>query len=83
MIEQCDLSERRACRLVGLSRDSDRLPPEDLSGKIIEIAQVRRRLEQGTSSSVPDVGDELLRSWVVRRTEELLRRGTLEHVAGI
>ena len=43
------LSERRACRLVGLSRDSYRHPPEpdpatvDLSNKIIEIAQVRRR----------------------------------------
>ena len=49
MIEQCDLSERRACRLVGLTRDSYRHPPEsdqmtkDLSGKILEIAQVRRR----------------------------------------
>ena len=43
------LSERRACRLVGLSRDSYRNPPEAdqatlaLSGKIIEVAQVRRR----------------------------------------
>ena len=49
MIEQCDLSERRACRLVGLSRDSYRNPPEadqmtkDLSGKIVEIAHARRR----------------------------------------
>ncbi|APW40480.1 transposase [Rhodoferax koreense] len=49
MIEQCDLSERRACRLVGLSRDSYRHPPEvdamtqALSGKIIEIAHARRR----------------------------------------
>ena len=49
MIEQCDLSERRACRLVGLSRDSYRNPPEvdqmtkDLTGKIVEIAQARRR----------------------------------------
>jgi putative transposase len=49
MIEQCDLSERRACRLVGLSRDSYRHPPEadamtrNLSGKIIEIAHARRR----------------------------------------
>jgi putative transposase len=49
MIEQCDLSERRACGLVGLSRDSFRHPPEsdqmtkDLSGKIVEIAQPRRR----------------------------------------
>ncbi len=43
------MSERRACRLVGLSRDSYRHPPEPdaatvgLSNKIIEIAQVRRR----------------------------------------
>jgi putative transposase len=49
MIEQCDLSERRACRLVGLSRDSWRHPPEAsqqtkvLSAKIVEIAQARRR----------------------------------------
>ena len=49
MIEQCDLSERRACRLVGLSRDSYRHPPEadamtkELSSKILEIAHVRRR----------------------------------------
>jgi putative transposase len=43
------LPERRACRLVGLSRDSYRHPPEtdqmtkDLTGKIIEIAHARRR----------------------------------------
>jgi putative transposase len=49
MIALCDLSERRACRLVGLSRDSYRHPPEadqmtkDLSGKIVEIAHMRRR----------------------------------------
>ena len=49
MIDQCDLSERRACRLVGLSRDSYRNPPQDdemtkqRSGKIIEIAHARRR----------------------------------------
>jgi putative transposase len=49
MIEQCDLSERRACRLAGLSRDSYRHPPEtdqmttDLTGKIVEIAHARRR----------------------------------------
>jgi putative transposase len=49
MIEQCDLSERRACRLVGLSRDSYRNPPEadamtqELSDTIVEIAQARRR----------------------------------------
>jgi putative transposase len=49
MIEQHHLSERRACRLVGLSRDSYRNPPVvdeatlQLSAKIVEIAQVRRR----------------------------------------
>lgn len=49
MIAQHHLSERRACRLVGLSRDSYRHPPvadestRQLSAKIIEIAQVRRR----------------------------------------
>ena len=49
MIEHCDLSERRACRLAGLSRDSFRHPPvidqmtKDLTGKIVEIAHARRR----------------------------------------
>jgi putative transposase len=49
MIEQCDLSERRACRLAGLCRDSYRHPPQtdqmtkDITGKIVEIAQARRR----------------------------------------
>ena len=49
MIEQFDRSERRACRLVGLSRDSYRHPPQadqatkNLSDKIVEIAQARRR----------------------------------------
>jgi putative transposase len=49
MIGACDLSERRACRLVGLSRDSYRNPPEadamtqELSSKIVEIAHARRR----------------------------------------
>ncbi|WP_442952149.1 IS3 family transposase [Paucibacter sp. KCTC 42545] len=49
MISQHHLSERRACRLVGLSRDSYRNPPvvdeatQQLSAKIVEIAQVRRR----------------------------------------
>jgi putative transposase len=48
MVEEIHLSERRACRLVGLSRDSYRHPPtiasmnQILSGKIIEIAHVRR-----------------------------------------
>lgn len=49
MIAEHHLSERRACRLVGLSRDSYRHPPEadqatiELSAKIVEIAQIRRR----------------------------------------
>ena len=49
MVNEHHLSERRACRLVGLSRDSYRNPPEpdpatiQLSSKIVEIAQVRRR----------------------------------------
>ena len=49
MIEQYDLSERHACRLVGLSRDSFRNPPlahprnVALSEAIIDLAQTRRR----------------------------------------
>ncbi len=49
MVEQFDLSERHACGLVGLSRDSYRHPPvpDDatvaLSTAIIDIAQARRR----------------------------------------
>ena len=49
MVDQFHLSERRACRLVGLARDSYRHPPQEtemnqaLSAKIIEIAHVRRR----------------------------------------
>jgi putative transposase len=49
MIEQHHLSERRACRLVGLTRDAYRHPPvasplnSELSGQIIELAHLRRR----------------------------------------
>jgi putative transposase len=49
MVVEHHLSERRACRLVGLSRDSYRNPPEadqatlNLRSKIVEISQVRRR----------------------------------------
>ena len=49
MIEQLDLSERRACRLVGLSRDSYRHPPvpdqatQALSTAIVDLAHARRR----------------------------------------
>jgi putative transposase len=49
MVNEHHLSERRACGLVGLSRDSYRHPPEldastrELADRIVEIAQVRRR----------------------------------------
>ncbi len=49
MVEIHHLSERRACRLVGLSRDSYRHPPQtdahtqQLSERIVDIAHVRRR----------------------------------------
>ncbi len=49
MIEQFQLSERRACRLVGLSRDSFRNPPmaseqtQALRCRIVDIAYQRRR----------------------------------------
>lgn len=48
MVSEHHLSERRACRLVGLSRDSCRHPPQadqvtvELHEKIVEIARVRR-----------------------------------------
>ena len=49
MLEQVSISERRACRLAGLSRDAFRHPPAPteatvkLSAQIIELAQHRRR----------------------------------------
>jgi len=49
MVDDIGFSERRACKLVGLSRDSYRHPPvtdEDtrkLTARIVEIAQARRR----------------------------------------
>jgi putative transposase len=49
MIDQLDISERRVCRLVGLSRTSFREPPmadvrtAALSSRIVEIAHERRR----------------------------------------
>ena len=49
MVESFQLSERRACRLVGLSRDSYRNPPVvdaqtvALREAIIAVAHVRRR----------------------------------------
>lgn len=48
-IEKHGLSERHACRLVGLSRDSYRHPPQapsenaQISAAIIDLAQARRR----------------------------------------
>ena len=53
MIEQFQLSERRACRLVGLSRDSFRNPPmaseqtQALRCRIVDIAHQRRRFGYG------------------------------------
>ena len=49
MLEATTVSERRACRLAGLSRDAFRHRPEQapanqaLSARIIELAQARRR----------------------------------------
>jgi putative transposase len=49
MVEEHQLSERRACSLVGLSRDSYRNPHQpdqltrDLGERIVDIAHVRRR----------------------------------------
>ena len=49
MVVKLDLSERRACRLVGLARDSYRNPPvadeatQQLVEKIMSIAYTRRR----------------------------------------
>ena len=49
MVAEHQLSERRACSLVGLSRDSYRNPPEpdqltrELGERIVDIAHVRRR----------------------------------------
>lgn len=49
MIKQLDISERRACRLVGLSRTSYRQPPTTdaatsaLGERIAELAYQRRR----------------------------------------
>ena len=49
MLEETTLSERRACRLAGLSRDAFRHSPtvaladQALSGRLIELAQARRR----------------------------------------
>jgi putative transposase len=49
MVLEHHLSELRACRLAALSRDSYRHAPktdqmtQDLTGKIVEIAQARRR----------------------------------------
>ncbi len=53
MLDAKGLSERRACRLVGLSRDAFRHRPEPtaatqaLSARIIELALARRRFGYG------------------------------------
>jgi putative transposase len=49
MLDETMVSERRACRLAGLSRDAFRHPPtialadQALSSRLIELAQARRR----------------------------------------
>ncbi len=49
MVQEHQLSERRACSLVGLSRDSYRNPPQpdqltrDFGERIVDIAHVGRR----------------------------------------
>jgi len=49
MVEEHQLSERRACSLVGLSRDSYRNPPQpdllmrELGERIADISHVQRR----------------------------------------
>ncbi len=49
MVEEHQLSERRACSLVGPSRDSYRNPPQpdqltrDLGERIVNIAHIRDR----------------------------------------
>lgn len=51
MVREHRLSEHRACRLVGFSRDSDPHPPQadaatrKLAGRIVEIAHARRRFD--------------------------------------
>jgi len=56
MIERHDLSERRACRLVGLARDSYRHPPlpdektRALSAAIIDMASADVGLAIGVST---------------------------------
>ena len=49
MLDHAEVSERRACRLAGLSRDAFRHPPVpsaatcDLSARLVALAQARRR----------------------------------------
>ena len=65
MIAQCDLSERRACRLVGLSRDTYRHRPmpiaatQALSARLVELAQALHRL--GDEAGYLSVIESLLR----------------------
>jgi putative transposase len=61
MIQVHLLSERRACCLVGLSRDSFRHPPQrdtltqTLSERIVDIAHVRRRFGYRLRPEFPGV----------------------------
>ena len=57
MIEKFELSERRACRLVGLSRDSHRHPP------IIHRADQGLRLDQSAARVVGEAVEVI--SWVL------------------
>ena len=78
MLELTTVSERRACRLAGLSRDTFRHPPEPtaatqaLSARIIELAQVRRRfgyrrLHDLLRPEFPDVNHKKIYRCTTRR----------------
>ena len=57
MLEMTSLSERRACRLAGLSRDSFRHPPEPtpatqaLSARLIELGYMKEGSNDGNFGS--------------------------------
>lgn len=74
MVSEHRLSERHACRLVGLSRDSYRHPPQadqatvELHEKIVEIAHVRRRFGYRRIHDLLDsIHSRTLRSYQHRR----------------
>ena len=58
MIEQLDISERRACRYAGLCRTSYREPPttdaatQELSERIVELAHERRRFGYSSATGL-------------------------------